>query len=176
MVWIRLLAPKSPSFTFPDESLRIFAPGGATKTLGLFGSLQRNIRRGYKDFIQCISNSLIHVDQTPAATYFSNFPTCGCVYSISSGHSFAWSVTNVHRSRSTPTDKRVGSQKIDWRWPLNGFHLTSYTFVLTVSNKSATLVGLNLRDYLVQKLYKQTAHLTADSRALVWRDEHTHTL
>lgn len=31
MVWIRLLAPKSPSFTFPDESRRMFAPGG-TKT------------------------------------------------------------------------------------------------------------------------------------------------
>lgn len=28
MVWIRLLAPKSPSFTFPDESLRMLAPGG----------------------------------------------------------------------------------------------------------------------------------------------------
>lgn len=27
MVWIRLLAPKSPSFTFPDESLRMLAPG-----------------------------------------------------------------------------------------------------------------------------------------------------
>lgn len=29
MVWIRLLAPKSPSFTFPEESLRMLAPGGS---------------------------------------------------------------------------------------------------------------------------------------------------
>lgn len=28
MVWMRLLAPKSPSFTFPEESLRMLAPGG----------------------------------------------------------------------------------------------------------------------------------------------------
>lgn len=27
MVWIRLLAPKSPSFTFPAESRKILAPG-----------------------------------------------------------------------------------------------------------------------------------------------------
>lgn len=35
MVWIRLLAPKSPSFTFPDESLRMLAPGGAKNRNGL---------------------------------------------------------------------------------------------------------------------------------------------
>jgi len=28
MVWMRLLAPKSPSFTFPAESLKILAPRG----------------------------------------------------------------------------------------------------------------------------------------------------
>lgn len=31
MVWIRLLAPKSPSFTFPEESLRMLAPGGSKR-------------------------------------------------------------------------------------------------------------------------------------------------
>lgn len=35
MVWIRLLAPKSPSFTFPDESLRMLAPGGTKNKKGL---------------------------------------------------------------------------------------------------------------------------------------------
>lgn len=41
MVWIRLLAPKSPSFTFPEESLRMLAPGGRRQCLALLKSLLR---------------------------------------------------------------------------------------------------------------------------------------
>lgn len=71
MVWIRLLAPKSPSFTFPEESLRMLAPGG-TKQNELrviqdpLESFQYLSERGYRR-----SGGLVNADSKVPAQFMS---------------------------------------------------------------------------------------------------------
>jgi len=149
MVWIRLLAPKSPSFTFPEESLRMLAPGGTkqnelrvfqrglTRTVNILrgvlsecGAVTKcmcqhfnwmNHRRGKVNFsskcsvkvyllavftptphwlnsthpLLTLEKGLVGLriqdikyrsnpkhQSPPTSSFFSNFPTCSCVYTV----------------------------------------------------------------------------------------------
>lgn len=75
---------------------------------------------------------------------------------------------HTHRRTSRPTENRL---------TLTFQRLPSLPHLSAdfPNTRVVVLVRLNLRHHLVQKPYEHTAHLTADSRALVWQDEHTHT-